>query len=279
MFKVYQSIISLYSVAHSHTWTGHLHVRVLCPARSSFTRGKPGDTSIWTGSHTVQTAALAVWWSQERADRGLVGEWLGYSRSALLTMHHCLLMLKASKTNTWCIQKTQTAAAILLSESRIHNKDCSPKKQMTQPRISSSVYGVKSRLGTLRNRLTLLFQSQSNKALCSRSPLQPIERDQPVDFKGVATRSSQDTTVSYSAVLGLRHFTFSLWMCEPLPCSLVCAVSHYNDISEIKMDYGALLSCHSLGSYSTMSCYCYYNATSLSLPIGAAAQHFNLCLI
>ncbi|KAG7243937.1 hypothetical protein INR49_006095 [Caranx melampygus] len=36
----------------------------------------------------------------------------------------------------------------------------------------------------------------SNKAVCSRSPLQPIERDQPVDFKEVATRSPQDTAVS-----------------------------------------------------------------------------------
>lgn len=48
---------------------------------------------------------------------------------------------------------------------------------------------------------------RSNKAVCSRSPLQPVERDQPVDFKGVATRSPQDTAVSRSTVSGLRHLT------------------------------------------------------------------------
>lgn len=43
------------------------------------------------------------------------------------------------------------------------------------------------------------------------------------------------------------------------------------------MDYGAFFSCHSLGLYSTMSCYCYYNVISLSLSIVAGAQQFNKC--
>ena len=42
--------------------------------------------------HRMYTAALAAWWSRENADRGRNGAWLVYSRSALLTMHHCCLM-------------------------------------------------------------------------------------------------------------------------------------------------------------------------------------------
>jgi len=124
------------------------------------------------------------------------------------------------------------------------------------------------RLGRVQDPMNLIplspFLSRSNKAVCSRYPLHPIERDQPVDFKGVATRSPQDTAVSESTVSGLRHLTsppfrpLSLSRASATAASLtlLLSLSQYNDISEIKMDYGAFLSCHSLGLYSTMSCYC-----------------------
>lgn len=51
-------------------------------------------------THRMYTAALAAWWSQERADRGRNGARLAYSRSALLTMIHCRLM-RWSKAWVW----------------------------------------------------------------------------------------------------------------------------------------------------------------------------------
>lgn len=51
-------------------------------------------------THRMYTAALAAWWSRERADRGRNGARLAYSRSALLTMIHCRLM-RWSKAWVW----------------------------------------------------------------------------------------------------------------------------------------------------------------------------------
>lgn len=71
------------------------------------------------------------------------------------------------------------------------------------------------------------------------------ERDQPVDFKEVATRLPQDTAVSESSLWSeTPHFSpssLSLWLCQQLLLLLALSHSPYNDISEIKMDYGASL--------------------------------------
>lgn len=81
------------SLNRSHIW------ELVPPTHVPSPGVEPGDTSSWH-THRMYTAALAAWRSQERADRGRNGARLVYSRSALLTMHHCCLM-RWSKACVW----------------------------------------------------------------------------------------------------------------------------------------------------------------------------------
>ena len=90
-----------------------------------------------------------------------------------------------------------------------------------------------------------LFLSQSNKAVCGRSPQLPIEREISLWTSKRLQLGYHKTLQSVRAVSGLRHLTslppLSLWLCQQLLLLLALSHSPYNDISEIKMDYGASL--------------------------------------